>query len=143
MSKSGETKTKRKKVIGVGKKDGRPRKEIDKETFEQLCSLQCTLVEICSWFDIDDMTLNSWCKRTYENKTFSEVFKLKRSKGLISLRRSQFKMAQNVPSLSIWLGKQYLGQKDQESFMATERETIPEFDKMSDADLDKYIKETK
>ena len=43
----------------------RPRKEIDKKTFEGLCGIQCTQEEICDVFDITDKTLNTWCKRTY------------------------------------------------------------------------------
>ena len=134
QSKSGETKTKN--------KGGRPRKEIDKEVFEQLCSLQCTITEIASWFDVDDVTLSSWCKRTYQ-MSFSEIFRLKRSKGLISLRRSQFQMAQNVPSINIWLGKQYLGQREPDSNLQQEQTAIPEFEKMTDEQLQKIIENGK
>ena len=89
----------------------RPRKEIDQKQFENLCGLQCTLEEICGWFGVTDKTLNSWCKRTY-SKSFSEVFRQKRSTGKISLRRSQWRLAEKNASMAIWLGKQYLGQKD-------------------------------
>ncbi len=58
----------------------RPRKEIDQKQFENLCGLQCTLEEICGWFDVTDKTLDSWCKRTY-HASFSEVFKQKRGAG--------------------------------------------------------------
>lgn len=91
---------------------GRPKKNIDQKQFESLCGLQCTLEEICGWFGITDKTLNSWCKKTY-NKTFSEVFKEKRSTGKISLRRNQWRLAEKNANMAIWLGKQYLGQKDQ------------------------------
>ena len=84
---------------------------IDKRQFENLCGLQCTLLEICDFFDVEDDTLNSWCKKTY-GTTFSEVFKLKRGKGQISLRRMQWKLAEKNPTMAIFLGKQYLGQKD-------------------------------
>lgn len=57
------------------------------------------------------MTLNNWCRRTYK-KTFKEVFKDKRQGGKASLRRTQWKQAENNPTMAIWLGKQYLGQKD-------------------------------
>ncbi len=90
---------------------GRPRKEIDRKQFEDLCGLQCTKDEICSWFDVSDKTLDAWCKRTY-HLSFSEVFSQKRGKGKISLRRAQFQLAQKNASMAIWLGKQYLGQKD-------------------------------
>ena len=84
---------------------------IEKEEFEKLCSLQCTLLEICDFFDVEDDTLNSWCKKTY-GTTFSEVFKIKRGKGQISLRRMQWKLAEKNPTMAIFLGKQYLGQTD-------------------------------
>lgn len=89
----------------------RPRKEIDQKQFENLCGLQCTLEEICGWFGVTDKTLNSWCKRTYK-KGFSEIFREKRKLGNISLRRTQFRLAEKSASMAIWLGKQYLGQKD-------------------------------
>ena len=91
---------------------GRPRKEIDKKQFENLCGLQCTLEEICGWLGVTDKTLDSWCKRTY-HASFSEVFKKKRGLGKISLRRSQWKLAEKSATMAIWLGKQYLGQRDQ------------------------------
>ena len=84
---------------------------IDKKQFENLCGLQCTINEVCDFFDVEDDTLNSWCKKTY-GTTFSEVFKLKRGKGQISLRRMQWKLAEKNAAMAIFLGKQYLGQKD-------------------------------
>ena len=90
---------------------------IDKKVFENLCGLQCTLSEICDAFDVEDDTLNSWCKKTY-GTTFSEVFKIKRGKGQISLRRMQWKLAEKNPTMAIWLGKQYLNQKDRQEIVA-------------------------
>ena len=84
---------------------------IDKKQFENLCGLQCTINEVCDFFDVEDDTLNSWCKKTY-GTTFSEVFKQKRGKGQISLRRMQWKLAEKNAAMAIFLGKQYLGQKD-------------------------------
>ena len=45
--------------------------------------------------------------------TLSEVYAEKRQKGRASLRRSQFRLAEKSATMAIWLGKQYLGQKDQ------------------------------
>lgn len=90
---------------------GRPNKKIDQEQFEKLCGLQCTLEEICSFFDCCTDTLESWCNRTYK-QNFSEVFGQKRRLGKISLRRSQFRLAEKNANMAIWLGKQYLGQKE-------------------------------
>lgn len=89
----------------------RPRKEIDQKQFENLCGLQCTLEEICGWFGVSDKTLNGWCKRTY-NASFSEVFRQKRGRGMIALRRAQWRLAEKNATMAIWLGKQYLGQRD-------------------------------
>lgn len=89
----------------------RPRKEIDQKQFENLCGLQCTLEEICGWFGVTDKTLDSWCKRTY-HASFSEVFKQKRGAGKISLRRSQWRLAEKSATMAIFLGKQFLGQRD-------------------------------
>jgi hypothetical protein len=90
----------------------RPRKEIDKKQFENLCGLQCTKEEICAFFELTDKTLESWCKRTY-NKGFSEIFREKRGIGKISLRRAQFELAKKNATMAIWLGKQFLNQRDQ------------------------------
>ena len=84
---------------------------INKDTFEKLCGIQCTEEEICAVLDITDKTLNSWCNSTY-GENFSEVFKQKRGLGKVSLRRYQFELAKKNPSMAIFLGKQYLGQKD-------------------------------
>lgn len=89
----------------------RPRKEIDQKQFENLCGLQCTKDEICSWFGITDKTLESWCKRTYKTG-FSDVFAEKRGLGKISLRRAQFRLAEKNAAMAIWLGKQMLGQRE-------------------------------
>lgn len=89
----------------------RPKKEIDQKQFENLCGLQCTLEEICGWFDVCSDTLETWCKRTYK-KSFSEVFAQKRGAGKISLRRSQWRLAEKNATMAIFLGKQFLGQRD-------------------------------
>ena len=90
---------------------GRPKKEIDKNAFEKLCGLHCTKEEICAFFNVTDKTLDRWCKREYK-ENFSVVFKQKQDYGKISLRRSQWRMAETNPTMAIWLGKQLLGQTD-------------------------------
>ena len=90
---------------------GRPKKEINQKLFESLCAIQCTEVEICSIFECCEDTLNSWCKRIYKS-TFSEIYKSKCAAGNSSLRRMQWKLAEKSASMAIWLGKQYLGQRD-------------------------------
>ena len=90
----------------------RPTKEIDQKQFENLCGLQCTRDEICGWFNVTDKTLEGWCKRTYR-EGFSAIYAKKRGTGKISLRRSQWKLAEKSAAMAIFLGKQYLNQKDQ------------------------------
>ena len=101
------------------KKRGRPFKEIDIEQFEKLCALQCTQVEIADFFKCNVDTVNDWCKRTY-GCLYSEIYNKYASIGKISLRRTQWKQAENSTRMSIWLGKQYLGQTDKVETTITE-----------------------
>lgn len=93
------------------KKMGRPPKEINKETFEKLCNIQCTSSEICSVLQVSDSTLSRWCEKEYQ-MTFEDAYKKYSENGKMSLRRMQFKLAQKYPAMAIFLGKQYLGQRD-------------------------------
>lgn len=95
----------------TGKKMGRPLTKIDKKTFEGLCELQCTVQEVAGFFDCHEDTVQAWCKRTY-GTTFSGIFKQKSAGGKISLRRTQFRLAEKSPAMAIFLGKQLLGQRD-------------------------------
>ena len=100
---------------------GRPKKEIDKKIFENLCGLQCTLEEIAGVFDCSVDTIERWCKREYR-ETFAEVYKKHSAKGKTSLRRIQFKLAEKSAAMAIFLGKNYLGQKD--SIIETDEQTL-------------------
>ena len=100
---------------------GRPRKEIDKKIFENLCGLQCTLEEIAGVFDCSADTIERWCKREY-GETFAETYKKHSAKGKMSLRRIQFKLAEKSAAMAIFLGKNYLGQKD--TIIETDEQTL-------------------
>lgn len=89
----------------------RPRKEIDEKLFKSLCQYQCTLREIAGIFGVSEDTIERFCKRTY-HKGFNDAWDDFHQSGLISLRRTQFKLAEKSPAMAIFLGKQYLGQKD-------------------------------
>lgn len=123
-------------------KMGRPKIPIDRKQFESLCGLQCTKEEIASFFDCSVDTIENWCHSEYDS-TFSAVFKQKRGVGKVSLRRSQFRMAQKNPTMAIWLGKQYLGQRDQQEVTISERtdETIKKMDEYFKSDKDKEGKD--
>lgn len=92
-------------------KTGRPKKQINKKQFEELCAIQCTREEICAVLDITEKTLDKWCNETY-GMSFSLVFNQKRQGGKASLRRNQWNLAKSNPTMAIWLGKQYLNQRD-------------------------------
>lgn len=96
----------------IAKRTGRPIKEINKVLFEKLCGLHCTLEEIAGCLGCSDYTLEKWCKREY-GKTFLAVFNEKSTIGNISLRRIQWKLAEKSPAMAIFLGKNYLGQRDE------------------------------
>ena len=92
-------------------KMGRPRKEINVEEFKKLCGLQCSLAEIAGFFDCSEDTIERWCKREL-NERFADAFKKHSAAGKMSLRRNQFRLSEKSAAMAIWLGKQYLDQKE-------------------------------
>lgn len=108
------------------KKAGRPRAEIKKDTFERLCALQCTEVEVAAFFGVSVDTVTNWCKRTY-GRDFPEVFREKREAGHISLRRAQWRLAQKNAAMAIFLGKNYLGQSDRLEVERPEDDVLANF----------------
>jgi hypothetical protein len=96
-------------------KRGRPSKlALDDETLrkiENLAKIQCTEDEAAAILGVDQSTLSRFL---HKHKKAMEVWMLGIRTGTASLRRMQFKAAEdgNVTML-IWLGKQFLGQKDQ------------------------------
>jgi hypothetical protein len=92
---------------------GRPAYNIDWRAFEQMCKVQCTLIEISSILNVDLNTLEDAVQKRY-HRSFSEVFSEKSSQGKASLRRQQYLKAtvKDDTTMQIWLGKQWLGQTD-------------------------------
>jgi hypothetical protein len=90
-----------------------PTTEEDFQAFESLCKIQCTLHEVAAFFNCDADTVEKRVREHYGMK-FSEVFRLKRKAGIVSLRRLQYEkaLAGNTTML-IWLGKQYLNQSEE------------------------------
>lgn len=96
---------------------GRPKIEIDKKIFEQLCKMQCTEREVAGVFECSEDTVNEWCKKHYRDEhgkrmTFADVRLMYADAGKVSLRRMQWKHAERSPDMAKWLGKQYLGQSE-------------------------------
>lgn len=113
---------------------GRPPINFDRKQFIDLVALGCNQEEICWFFrnetgkvaNID--TLSRWCKREF-GVTFQEYSKQNSLMALkIQLRRNQFEMSKHSVPMAIWLGKQYLGQKDQQEITTagTVDETVKE-----------------
>lgn len=111
----------------------RPRIDIDREQFEKLCGLQCTKEEVAGYFNCSEDTIDRWCKREYK-ESFAVVFSKKRVTGKISLRRSQFRMAETNPTMAIWLGKQYLNQTEKQEVAVSiqDDDTIREMEQYFD-----------
>ena len=117
----------------------RPRKEIDFEQFKKLCALQCTLEEIAGFFDCSVDTIERWCKRELE-EGFAEAYKKYSAKGKTSLRRYQFKLAEKNAAMAIFLGKNYLGQRDY--YETDNQEAIDKLDKILEGMKKDAIEET-
>ena len=92
-------------------------KEKEYKVFENLCKIQATVKEIENVLELDYKTINKLCEAYYEDEDgnpmgFGKVQQIFSAHGSISIRRAQFKFMETTPSMAIFLGKQYLGQKD-------------------------------
>lgn len=87
-------------------KGGRPKKKIDYDTVRKLSEMWCTEEEIANYLDLSVRTLQ-------RDEEFCRIYKKGLATGRMSLRRTQVKSAMNGNvTMQIWLGKQYLGQRD-------------------------------
>lgn len=79
--------------------------EVDKELVWRLGCMMCTLGEISDVLGLDENTVR---------RKFGDLIDKARSEGKKALRRAQFEKAvqDRDPRMLIFLGKQYLGQKD-------------------------------
>lgn len=108
---------------------GRPKirwTEDQVKQFKSMCQMMCTEDEICAVMGVTDKTLvrliNEYLfeEITGEEKSeelepigFKDAFNVYSAQGRASLRRLQYKSAQNGnTTMQIWLGKQLLGQTD-------------------------------
>ena len=89
----------------------RPRKEIDFDVLKKLCNIQCTAEEVSQFFEVSLDTLNRRLREKYKIG-FAVYFKKNSAGGKISLRRNQFNLSKKSAGMAIFLGKNYLGQKD-------------------------------
>lgn len=93
---------------------GRPPKLVESEELlkqiEGLARIQCTQREAAAVLRVDEDTFNKFLG---SHEKARAVWKGALETGKASLRRLQYKSAENGnPSMQIWLGKQWLDQKD-------------------------------
>lgn len=84
-------------------KTGRPQIKIDEKQVLALASMHCTMKEIAAVVGCSVDTLE---------RRFADVIEKGRESGKASLRRTQYRLAENNAAMAIWLGKQWLGQSD-------------------------------
>jgi hypothetical protein len=93
------------KETKIPKKVGCPKKVIDYATVEKLGNIQCTQEEVASFLNISVRTLQ-------RDAEFCRIYKKGLENGKMSIRRLQYKLAEKNTAMAIWLGKQYLRQRD-------------------------------
>ena len=98
------------RVSPAKNKGGRPEIKPDPEQLRNLVAIQCTQAEIATVIGVSRKTVERWAQRA----DLREIFLYGRDIGKVSIRRQQFKlMDAGSVAMSIWLGKQLLGQKDE------------------------------
>ncbi len=103
-----------KTIENTAQKNGRPKIEFTEKDWEQikeLCNIQCTAEEIASVMGYNADTIGARIREKH-SITFSQYIKIHAMGGKASLRRMQFNLAKTNAGMAIFLGKQYLGQKD-------------------------------
>jgi len=102
-------------IVITRAKMGRPPKlVVDEPTLKrirELGAIQCTQAEAAAVMLCSQTTFRSFLA---DNKQAHEAFELGKETGKASLRRTQFMLAKKSAAMAIWLGKQYLGQKDRD-----------------------------
>lgn len=114
-------------------KGGRPKVEYDYVQVYKLARLQCTYDEIAAFLNVSVDTIK---RRVKDDIKFCTAIQKGREKGKISLRRAQYNKAvgDGNPALLIWLGKQWLNQRDKYDFDFGKK-----IDEMNDDELLGYI----
>ncbi len=92
------------------RKAGRPIKEMDLAMVKQLAAINCTDEEIAA---VMEVSVDTIARRKKSDPAFVEAMEMGRGQGRASIRRQQYQVAmKGHPAMLIWLGKQWLGQRD-------------------------------
>lgn len=132
------SKTKKQVETTPAKPGPKPKLEHSEQLVDQLRALgriQATVEEAASVLRVSERTLQNFFAMHPDAKEAHEDGK---REGLASLRRKQFDMAGKNAAMSIWLGKQYLGQR--EPVQQVETGAPGDFARLTDEELDAHIK---
>ena len=105
---------------------GPPKGKKDWENIKAMSQIQCTHAEIAAVHNCCVKTLDNACKEVH-GMTFAKFYEIHRQGGHSSLRRKQWKLADKFPAMAIFLGKNYLSQKDKheiESFVNVQEQDL-------------------
>lgn len=109
----------KKKPVGELRKRGRKKIPIDYEKAEKLAIILCTQSEIAAVLGVSLGVLE-------HDPEFQRIHKKGMETGRASLRRMQYKGAEaGNATMLIWLGKQYLGQRDKMDQEITGKDGAP------------------
>lgn len=115
-------------------KTGRPFIDVDYKLIDNYLKAQCDGVGIAAALGVCPDTLYNRIKEKY-SLTFSAYAAIKKAEGKEMLRAKQFQSAmEGDKTMLIFLGKQYLDQKDKKEVTAT---LVNEIEEISDEELNK------
>ena len=113
---------------------GRPKINFDKKQFVDLVGLGCSEKEICWWFrdssgkPANSDTMTRWVKREF-GMTFKDYYEKNGAMYLrVQLRKNQLALSKISASMAIFLGKNYIDQKD--SFVTVDNTPIEKLDQI-------------
>lgn len=119
------------------KKMGRPLVLNDDDktlsTIQGLARIQCTTKEAAAVLGVAKQTFFDFLDRSLKAR---QAWENGAEEGKASLRRNQFKMSEKNATMAIWLGKQWLDQKDRKE---VEVGAPGDFDKLDAAGLREFI----
>jgi hypothetical protein len=95
----------------VAKQTGRPRVDINWDEVKKLLRKRTPKSEIAAILGVSVSSLDQRCPDDM-GKKWVDFKKPYLAEANIALRESQMELAKKNPAVSIWLGKQYLGQVD-------------------------------
>lgn len=111
----------------TGRPTGNPKAEIDWDIVDSLLKAGCPGTEIAPHFAIHEDTLYDRCEKE-RGLPWSAYLRQKRSHGESNLRAKQYQLAlKGDRTLLIWLGKQRLGQRENEQEIRVTPETMLQY----------------